>query len=369
MASSDIGSTTRQAPRHSISGGSDSGNVGSVALGWIDGQTVKLEFRWIEGRPELLTRFAEEIVMLNPKVVLGGSNDLVAERRVIPTTIPIVTLSNDFLGTGLVKSLSRPSGNITGISLQNLDLANKRFELLREVAPNIHRLAIMANANNAAFPPMREMNTVIAPARKFEIDPIPLEIRRTEDIESASPNLASSSTLRPRQSIFTKISMWRADGSTAQTATAMATTEARPTVCTSRQTHQSRSTGRSPSMTARHMPWSRTCRGRAARRRFRRCRRTRTAQWISIFGPKAPPGKEVNWVPSDPTRRFELMFGSTRRLRRCSRRNGYCRMSKNLRRNRTKRNLSACGRKRTVGRLNGSTARWRLHQNRGRLFL
>ena len=61
---------------------------------------------------------------LNPKVVLGGSNDLVSERRLIPEAIPIVTLSNDFLGTGLVKSLAPPSGNITGISLQNLDLAN-----------------------------------------------------------------------------------------------------------------------------------------------------------------------------------------------------------------------------------------------------
>ena len=122
---------------------------------------------------------------LNPKVVLGGSNDLVSERRLIPEAIPIVTLSNDFLGTGLVKSLAPPSGNITGISLQNLDLANKRFELLREVVPSIRRLAIMVNANNAAFPPMREMNTVLALARKFEIDPLPLEIRRTEDIESA----------------------------------------------------------------------------------------------------------------------------------------------------------------------------------------
>jgi putative ABC transport system substrate-binding protein len=126
---------------------------------------------------------------LNPKVVLGGSDDLVAERRAIPATIPIVTLSNDFLGTGLVKSLARPSGNITGISLQNLDLANKRFELLREVVPSIRRLAIVANANNAIFPPIREMNTVIALARKFEIDPIPFEIRRTEDIESAFAKL------------------------------------------------------------------------------------------------------------------------------------------------------------------------------------
>ena len=110
-----------------------------------------------------------------------------SERRLIPEAIPIVTLSNDFLGTGLVKSLAPPSGNITGISLQNLDLANKRFELLREVVPRIRRLAIMADAN--VTPTVLEMNTVQALARKFEIEPIPLEIRRTDHIESAFARL------------------------------------------------------------------------------------------------------------------------------------------------------------------------------------
>jgi putative ABC transport system substrate-binding protein len=76
---------------------------------------------------------------------------------------------------------------MTGISLQNLDLANKRFELLREAVPNIRRLAMMADATYDAT--MLEMNTVEALARKFGIDPIPCEIGRTEDIESAFARL------------------------------------------------------------------------------------------------------------------------------------------------------------------------------------
>src|SRR6516162_11698093 len=92
------------------------------ALGWIDGQTVKLEFRWTEGRP--ITPLAQELARFNPSVVFGGSNDMAAIRKAIPVTIPILIVSNDPLGAGLVKNLARPSGNITGVSLQNLDLEN-----------------------------------------------------------------------------------------------------------------------------------------------------------------------------------------------------------------------------------------------------
>ena len=87
----------------------------------------------------------------------------------------------------MVKSLARPSGNVTGISLQNLDLADKRFEFLREVVPNIRRLAVMADATYDAS--MLEMNTVQELARKFGINPIPFGIKRTEDIESAFAKL------------------------------------------------------------------------------------------------------------------------------------------------------------------------------------
>jgi putative tryptophan/tyrosine transport system substrate-binding protein len=158
------------------------------ALGWIDGQTVKLEFRWAEGRPELQTQFAQEFAKLNPSVIVAGGNAVPALMKVT-STIPIVFFSLDPLGAGMVKSLARPGGNMTGISLQTLDAANKRFELLREVCPNMRRLAIMADAVDPQT--TLERNTVRELASRFGIDPIPLEIRRTEDIEPAFAKLKS----------------------------------------------------------------------------------------------------------------------------------------------------------------------------------
>lgn len=159
------------------------------ALGWIDGQTAKLEFRWAEGRPELYTQFAEEFAKLNANVIVTSGAAVPALSKVT-STIPIVfAVANDPVRAGMVKSLARPGGNVTGISLQTLDLANKRFELLRETVPGIRRLTIMADATFAQA--MLEMNVVQALARKFGIDPIPFEIRRTEDIESAFARLGN----------------------------------------------------------------------------------------------------------------------------------------------------------------------------------
>jgi putative ABC transport system substrate-binding protein len=158
------------------------------ALGWIDGQTVTLEFRWTEGRPELNTQFAQEFAKLNPNVIVAGGTAIPALMKVT-STIPIVFFALDPLGAGMVKSLARPGGNMTGISLQTLDAANKRFELLREVVPNLRRLAIMADAVDPQT--TLEKNTVRALASKFGIDSVPLEIRRTEDIQPAFANLKS----------------------------------------------------------------------------------------------------------------------------------------------------------------------------------
>jgi putative tryptophan/tyrosine transport system substrate-binding protein len=157
------------------------------ALGWIDGQTAKLEFRWAQGRPELYTQFAQEFAKLNANVIVTSGAAVPALSK--PTsTIPIVfAVAIDAVGMGMVKSLARPGGNVTGISVQSLDLASKRFELLREVVPGIRRLAVMADATFTQA--MLEMNTIQTLARKFGIDPILFEIRRTEDIESAFAGL------------------------------------------------------------------------------------------------------------------------------------------------------------------------------------
>jgi ABC-type uncharacterized transport system substrate-binding protein len=152
-------------------------------LGWIDGRTVALEYRWAEGRPERYAQIAAEFVRRKVDVIVtqGGA---VAAAKKATSVIPIVfTVAADPLGGGLVASLSRPGGNVTGLSLQFTDLAGKRLELLREAVPRLGRLAIMANAGNrVAMPEMAEVETS---ARRLGLEVATLPIRRAEDIAPA----------------------------------------------------------------------------------------------------------------------------------------------------------------------------------------
>jgi len=153
------------------------------SLGWIDGKTARIEFRWAQGKPELHKQFADEFVRLGADVIVTSGAAVPALIQAT-STIPIVfAVANDPVGAGMVKSLARPGGNVTGISLQTLDLANKRFELFHEAVPNFRRLAIMADANFSQA--MLEMNTVRQLAGRFGAEPIMLEIKKAEDIESA----------------------------------------------------------------------------------------------------------------------------------------------------------------------------------------
>src|SRR6266481_3824115 len=103
-------------------------------LGWIDGRTVTIEYRWAEGRSERYTEIAAEFVRLKVDVIVTVGSAVVAAKQVT-SVIPIVfAVAVDPLGGGLVSSLARPGGNITGLSMQSTDLAAKRLELLREVS-------------------------------------------------------------------------------------------------------------------------------------------------------------------------------------------------------------------------------------------
>ena len=114
-------------------------------LGWIEGRTVTIEYRWAEGRPERYAEIAAEFVRLKVDVIVTVASAVPALRQAT-SVIPIVfALANDPVGGGLVASLSRPGGNVTGLSNQGVDLAGKRLELLREVRPDLRRLAILAN--------------------------------------------------------------------------------------------------------------------------------------------------------------------------------------------------------------------------------
>jgi putative ABC transport system substrate-binding protein len=152
-------------------------------LGWIDGRTVAIQYRWAEGRAERLAEIAGELVRLKVDVIVTGGNAALAAKQA-SSVMPIVfALVDDPVGLGLIASLARPGGNVTGLSFQSTDLAGKRVALLREIVPGLRRLAIMANVEYPAA--ALEMDQVQAAARTLGVDPVALEIRRAEDIASA----------------------------------------------------------------------------------------------------------------------------------------------------------------------------------------
>ncbi len=157
-------------------------------LGWIEGRTVAVEYRWGEGRSERFPEIMAEFVRLKVSVIVTGGTAAVIAAKQATSTIPIVFGSvADPVGTGLVASLARPGGNVTGLSNQSADMPGKRLELLREVVPGLRRLAIMANVSNPSN--VLELREGQAAARALGLDLIKLEIRQVEDIVPAIESL------------------------------------------------------------------------------------------------------------------------------------------------------------------------------------
>ena len=152
-------------------------------LGWIEGRTIAIEYRWAEGRGERFAEIAAEFVRLNVDVIVTVGGAVLAAKQAT-SLIPIVfAAAADPVGSGLVASLARPGGNVTGLSSQFTDHAGKRLELLREMVPSLRRLAIMANAGYPAA--VLEMAEVQATTRTLGLDVVTLELRRAEDIAPA----------------------------------------------------------------------------------------------------------------------------------------------------------------------------------------
>jgi putative ABC transport system substrate-binding protein len=120
-------------------------------LGWIEGRTVAIEYRWAEGHSERFPEIAAELVRLKVDVIVTTGGAVLAAKQAT-TVIPIVfAVAADPVVSGMVTSLARPGGNVTGLALQSPDVAGKRLELLREVIPGLRRLAILANIG---YPPL-----------------------------------------------------------------------------------------------------------------------------------------------------------------------------------------------------------------------
>jgi putative ABC transport system substrate-binding protein len=152
-------------------------------LGWIENRNIAIEYRWSQGCTERYAEIAAEFVRLKVDVIVtvGSAVPTVVQ---VTTAIPIVfAVAIDPVGNGLVASLSKPGGNVTGLSLQAAHLAGKRIELLREVVPQLRRLAIIFNVGNAQ--PVLEMRETEAAARTLGIEVVPLEIRRVADFSPA----------------------------------------------------------------------------------------------------------------------------------------------------------------------------------------
>jgi putative ABC transport system substrate-binding protein len=153
-------------------------------LGWSDGRNLAIEYRWAEGRNERAAEIAAEFVRLKVDLIVTGGTANVVAAKDATGLIPIVfAAAGNPVGNGLVASLARPGGNVTGLSNQSTDLAGKQIESLREMIPGLRRLAILANIGTPIS--VLDLREVQAGAGALGLSVVALEIRRAEDIEPA----------------------------------------------------------------------------------------------------------------------------------------------------------------------------------------
>jgi putative tryptophan/tyrosine transport system substrate-binding protein len=153
-------------------------------LGWVEGRTIAIEYRWAEGRQDRFAEIAAEFVRLKVNVIVTYATAPTIAAKEATSVIPIVfATAGDPVGTGLVASLALPGGNVTGLSNQQADLAGKRLELFREIDPKLRNLTIMGNVNAPAS--VLEMKEVETAARTLGLDVATSEIRRAEEIAPA----------------------------------------------------------------------------------------------------------------------------------------------------------------------------------------
>ena len=171
--------------------------------GWIEGRTVTIEYRWSEGRTERYPEIAAEFVRLKVDVIVTTGGGVPAVKQAT-SAIPIVfPVAGDPVGGGFVANLARPGGNVTGLSLQQTDIASKRAELLRDAVPGLRRMATLLNGGNANA--MLELGEIQASARTLGLAVATSEIRRAEDIVSAFEALkgrADGISVWPTRSYF-----------------------------------------------------------------------------------------------------------------------------------------------------------------------
>jgi ABC-type uncharacterized transport system substrate-binding protein len=155
---------------------------GLRGLGYIEGRNIAIEYRYAEGNPARLRGLAGELVGIKPDLIFALGGDVAPSARVATSTIPIVVaVSNDPVQAGLVASLARPGANLTGVTFVSSDLAAKRLQFLREIAPNLGQVGVLWNPDHVD-PEYRETQTT---GKRLSVHIESLEVRSAVDFESA----------------------------------------------------------------------------------------------------------------------------------------------------------------------------------------
>jgi ABC-type uncharacterized transport system substrate-binding protein len=166
---------------------------GLQQLGWTDGGNVRIDYRWAAGDTDRFQRYAEELLALAPDVILASASPSVQALQRATRTVPIVFVQvTDPVGAGFVQSLARPGGNTTGFMQFEFGLSGKWLELLKQVAPDVTRAAVLRDPDVGTGTTQFAVIQAMAPLLRVEVNPVnvrdPSEIRRAVEAFAGSPN-------------------------------------------------------------------------------------------------------------------------------------------------------------------------------------
>ena len=161
-------------------------------LGHVDGENIAIEYRWAEGQDDRLPNLASELVRLKPDVIVTTGTPGALAAMQATKTIPIVMASSaDPVGSGLVSSLARPEGNVTGFTILGPQLEGKRLEVLKQAVPGLSRLAVLWNPSNPGIVSYFETVKDAGRTLRISLDPV-VEVRRTDELDNAFTAIANA---------------------------------------------------------------------------------------------------------------------------------------------------------------------------------
>jgi putative tryptophan/tyrosine transport system substrate-binding protein len=166
---------------------------GLANRGWIVGQNLRIEYRFAGGDAERMISLSKELVALHPDVIVGHSTPVVAALLQVTQTIPIVfVVVSDPVGSGFVASIARPGGNVTGFSVMQTTITGKYLSILRELIPELTRVALMYNPESVPGGGTSYMPAFMESAKEFNVTPIAAEVHSPREIETAMADFGTA---------------------------------------------------------------------------------------------------------------------------------------------------------------------------------